>query len=396
MIKQAEVNIGTAGHVDHGKTTLVKSLTGEWTDKHSEEIKRGITIRLGYADASFYRCEKDGSYAVQEKCPDGSAAKFVRKVSFVDCPGHENLMAVMLSGASLMDGAILVIAANERCPRPQTQEHLAALEIVGIKNIVIVQNKIDLVSKEEALKNYNEIKAFVKGTIAENAPVIPVAAHYGINISALIAALEEHIPTPKRDKGKDCKMAVARSFDVNKPGSAIEKLKGGVIGGSIVQGVMKIGEEIEIAPGIEENGKYHSLTTKVTSLSIKEGLLDEAHAGGLVGVGTLIDPSLTKADKLIGNVVGKVGTLPQVRDRINLDIHLIERVVEHNLGKIKKGDNLVVNSGTTTTLGTVLNMKRDIYEIALKKPICANDGEKVAVSRKAGTRWSLAGYGVIK
>lgn len=396
MIKQAEVNIGTAGHVDHGKTTLVKALTGEWTDRHSEEIKRGITIRLGYADASFYRCEKTGEYTVSEKCPDGTPAKFLRKVSFVDCPGHENLMAVMLSGASLMDGAILVIAANESCPRPQTQEHLAALEIVGIKNIVIVQNKIDLVSKEEALKNYNEIKKFVEGTIAENAPIIPVAAHYGINIGALVGALEEHIPTPKRDKTKEPRMVIARSFDVNRPGSEIDKLKGGVIGGSILQGVLRVGEEIEIAPGIEEGGKYHPLITKITSLSIKEGLLEEAHPGGLVGVGTLLDPSLTKADKLIGNIAGKVGTLPPIRDRINLDIHLIERVVEQGLGKVKKGENLVINSGTATSLGTVVNLKRDLYEIALKKPVCVNEKDKVAISRKAGTRWSLAGYGVVK
>jgi len=395
-MKQAEVNIGTAGHVDHGKTTLVKTLSGEWTDKHSEEIKRGITIRLGYADASFYHCEKTGEYTISEKDKDGNASTFLRKVSFVDCPGHENLMAIMLSGASIMDGAMLVIAANEQCPRPQTKEHLSALEITGIKNIVIVQNKIDLVSKEEALKNYKEIKEFVKGTVAENAPIIPIAAHYGINMSALIEALQKHIPTPKRDKTKDFKMVVARSFDVNKPGEDIEKLKGGVIGGSILQGVIKAGDEIEIAPGIEEHGKYHSLITKAISLSVKEGTLEEAHSGGLVGVGTLLDPRLTKADKFIGNVAGKVGTLPPTRDRLELDIHLIERVIEHNLGKIKKGDSLVVNAGTATTLGTVTNMKKEIFEIVLKKPICVNTGDKVAVSRKVGSRWSLAGYGVVK
>ena len=396
MIKQAEVNIGTAGHVDHGKTTLVKALTGEWADKHSEEIKRGITIRLGYADASFYRCEKTGDYTIKEKCPDESDAKFLRKVSFVDCPGHENLMAVMLSGASLVDGAILVIAANESCPRPQTQEHLSALDIIGIKHIVIVQNKIDLVSKEEAMKNYNEIKDFVKGTVAEHAPIVPVAANYGINIDALIKALEEHIPTPQRDKTKDFKMMVARSFDVNKPGSDIEKLKGGVVGGSILQGILKVGDEIEIAPGLEEHGKYHSIITKAVSLSIKDGLLEEAHPGGLVGVGTLIDPSLTKADKLIGNIVGKAGTLPPIRDRINLDIHMIERIIDQNLGKIKNGENLAINAGTATTLGTVVNMKRDLFELTLKKPVCINDKDKVAISRKLGTRWSLAGYGVVK
>lgn len=394
MIKQAEVNIGTAGHVDHGKTTLVKALSGEWTDKHSEEIKRGITIRLGYADASFYKCGED--YTPNSKCLDGSNAKFLRKVSFVDCPGHENLMAVMLSGASLMDGAVLVIAANESCPRPQTQEHLSALEVVGIKNIVIVQNKIDLVTREEALKNFKEIKEFVKGTAAEGAPVIPVAAHYGINIGILINALEDYVPTPKRDETRDFRMTVARSFDVNKPGSSIEKLKGGVVGGSILQGTLKVGEEIEIAPGLEDGGKYHSITTKVLSLSIKDGMLEEAHPGGLVGVGTLLDPSLTKADKLIGNVAGKVGTLPPVRDHINLDVHFIERALDKNMSKIKMGESLVITSGTATTLGTVVNMKRDLYEIMLKKSICAKDVDKVAISRKVGARWSLAGYGVIR
>jgi translation initiation factor 2 subunit 3 len=395
MTTQAEVNIGTAGHVDHGKTTLVKALTGEWTDKHSEEIKRGITIRLGYADACFYKCG-DGEYTTKEKCPDGSTAKFARKVSFVDCPGHENLMAVMLSGASLMDGAILVIAANESCPRPQTAEHLAALEIVGIKKIVIVQNKIDLVSKEEALKNYKEIKEFIKGTIAENAPIIPVAAHHGININVLIKALEEHIPTPKRDKTKDFRMMIARSFDINKPGTKISSLKGGVVGGSIIQGALKNEEEIEIAPGIEEHEKYHSMLTKTISLSIREGLLEEAHPGGLVGVATLLDPSLTKADKLIGSIAGKPGTLPPVRDRLNLEIHLIERVLNKNIEKMKKGESVVINAGTATTLGTILNMKKDIYEIALKKPVCIEQNMKVAVSKKTGTRWSLAGYGVVK
>jgi translation initiation factor 2 subunit 3 len=396
MIAQAEVNIGTAGHVDHGKTTLVKALTGEWADKHSEEIKRGITIRLGYADASFYHCEKDNLYTLQDKCADGSAAKFLRTVSFVDCPGHENLMAIMLSGASMMDGAMLVIAANEPCPKPQTKEHLAALEIVGIKHIVIVQNKIDLVSKEEAVKNYQQIKEFVKGTIAEHAPIIPVAAHYGINISALIKALQEHIPTHKRDQSKDFKMVVARSFDVNKPGSDINKLKGGVIGGSIIQGVLKEGDEIEIAPGIEEHGKYRSLITKAVSLSIKGGMLKEAHPGGLVGVGTLLDPKLTKADKLVGNVVGKPGTLPQVRDVLDLDVHLIERELEKNMNKIKKGESVVVNAGTATSLGEVFGIKKDTFEIALKRPVCLNAGDKVAISRKVGSRWSLAGYGVVR
>ena len=146
-----EINIGLVGHVDHGKTTLTEALSGKWTDTHSEEMKRGITIRLGYADISFYKCRKckePQCYGTSEKCLKCfSGCDMLRTVSFVDAPGHETLMATVLAGAALMDGALLVIAENEPCPQPQTSEHLATLEIAGIERIVVVQNKIDRLSK---------------------------------------------------------------------------------------------------------------------------------------------------------------------------------------------------------------------------------------------------------
>src|SRR3989338_3041972 len=117
---QPEVNIGLAGHVDNGKTTLTSALSGKWTDTHSEEIKRGITIRLGYADTIFYK--DNDTYTVKKT----KTAKAIRKVSFLDAPGHESLMATMLSGSAIMDGALLLVAANEQCPQPQTKEHLMA------------------------------------------------------------------------------------------------------------------------------------------------------------------------------------------------------------------------------------------------------------------------------
>ena len=164
--KQPLTNIGTAGHVDHGKTTLVESLTGIWTAKHSEELKRGITLKIGYADATIYKCPKcppPQAYYTNATAPRdlrcrycGSPLEFVRKVSFVDVPGHEMLMSVMLSGAALMDGALLVIDASKKCPQPQTLEHFKALEIVGVRNVIVVQNKIDIVSKERALEIYKK------------------------------------------------------------------------------------------------------------------------------------------------------------------------------------------------------------------------------------------------
>ena len=200
--KKPSVNIGMIGHVDHGKTTLVNALSGEWADRHSEEIKRGISIRLGDADATFRKCpvcDEPECYTVDEVCKIcGTKTEELRTVSFVDSPGHEALMATMLSGAAIMDGAVLLIAASEPCPQPQTEEHLMALSIVGIDKIVIAQNKIDLVSREEAMEHYKQIKEFVKGTIAEDSPIVPISAQQSANIDLLIQQVEQTIPTPHR------------------------------------------------------------------------------------------------------------------------------------------------------------------------------------------------------
>ena len=143
-------------------------------------------------------------------------------------------MAVMISGAAIMDGALLLVAANETCPQAQTREHLEALQIAGIENIVVVQNKVDIVSKERAIESYEEIKSFVEGTIADGAPIVPVSAHHDVNLDMLIRAIEETIPNPDRSAEDKGLMYVARSFDINRPGSRPGSLKGGIIGGSIV------------------------------------------------------------------------------------------------------------------------------------------------------------------
>jgi len=319
---QPEINIGMIGHVDHGKTTLTQRLTGKWTDEHSEELKRGISIKLGYADAALYKCPKCDEpecYCSTKKCPNcDSNTELLRVVSFVDAPGHETLMAIMLSGAAIMDGAVLVIAANETCPQPQTREHLTALDIAGIKNIIIVQNKIDLVSEKNAVKNYEQILKFTKGTCAEGVPIIPVSAHQDINIDVLIKAMQDCIPTPERDLDKPALMYTARSFDINKPGARPMELKGGVIGGSLIQGVLKVGEEIEVAPGrkVEVEGRQtlETITTTVDSLFTGGKSVKEATPGGLIAIGTFLDPVRTKSDSFSGKVIGKVGNLPETME----------------------------------------------------------------------------------
>lgn len=405
---QPECNIGTLGHVDNGKSTLVQALTGVWTARHSEELRRGITIRVGYADAAFYKCTKcrpPGCYTTEEKCPThGSEVKFLRAVSFVDCPGHHSLMVTMLSGAALMDGAMFVLASNVKCPQAQDREHLLAAEIAGLKNIVLVQNKIDIVDRERALENLKEIREFAKGTVASRAPIIPVSAQHKLNVDVLIEALEKHVPTPKRDVAAPPKMFVLRSFDVNKPGTQAKDLVGGVIGGSIVQGVFKVGDEVEIRPGIgaESGGKvrYQPVTTTIQSLQTGGGSVKEATSGGLVAIGSTLDSSLTKSDGLVGNVVGRLGTLPESSDKLTLDVELFEKAVGTEnmvtVQKIRTNEALVLNVATSVTSGVVTSAREDLIDVALRKPVCAEPASKVALSRRIGESWRLIGVGKIK
>ncbi len=405
--KQPEVNIGTIGHVDHGKTTLVQALTGVWASRHSEELRRGITIKLGYADAPIYKCPDcppPQCYSTEPKCEGcKKQGEFIRAVSFVDAPGHEALMATMLSGAAVMDGAMLVVAADETCPQPQTREHLAAIEVVNVKNLIIVQNKIDLVDEKRAIQSYEEIRNFVKGSIAENAPIIPVSAQHGANVDVLIQTLEERIPTPQRDPAKPPRMSVLRSFDINKPGTTVDELAGGVLGGTILQGVFKVGDEVEIRPGVraEKSGKpiYEPLVTEITSLQAGGKTVEEARPGGLVGMGTLLDPSVSKADGLTGNIVGKPETLPPSLSEVTMETHLFPRALGTKelmeIENVKTGEALLLDVGTSITAGSITSIRGEKATAKLSRPVSAEKGGRIALSRKIAGRWRLIGYGII-
>ena len=404
---QPEVNIGLIGHVDHGKTTLTERMSGKWTDTHSEEIRRGITIRLGYANTSIYKCKKSKEnppYTTKPECPDGSPAKFVRNISLVDAPGHESLMATMLSGATIMDGAILMVTANEECPQPQTREHLQALEIIGVKNVIVAQNKIDLVTEEQAQKNYKQVKDFLSKTIFKDVPIIPISAQHGVNVGLLLEAIEKNIPTPKRDSAVEPLMLVARSFDVNKPGTKIGKLNGGVLGGSLRHGVLKVGDDIEIRPGRAAQEKnqivYYPIKTKVMGLMTGSTKVEEAGPGGSIAVMTTLDPAIIKSDKLAGSSVGHPGKLPPVWDKFTLEIHLLERVVGAKdalvVQPVKMGEPLMLNVSSAATVGVVSELQKGKVTCKLKLPVCAETGSRVTISRNLGNRWRLIGYGMIQ
>jgi translation initiation factor 2 subunit 3 len=310
----------------------------------------------------------------------------------------------MLAGASLMDGALLVIAANEPCPQPQTREHFAALGIIGVKNVVVVQNKVDVVSREKALENYRQIREFLRGTWAESAPVIPVSALNKVNIDALLMAIDKYIPVPERDLTSPPLMFIARSFEVNRPGTPPEDLVGGVVGGSLIRGVLRVGDEIEIKPGVrvEKGGKvyYEALTSKVVSIKFGEDEFNEARPGGLVAIGTELDPSLTKADKLVGNVLGKAGTLPDPITDVRIEYNLLERVLGTKelvkVERLKPNEVIMVTAGTAVTLADITKLSQDVMEVRCRRPIVVWDDMRVAISRQVLGRWRLVGWGFIK
>lgn len=388
-----EINVGVVGHIDHGKTTLLGKLTGKFTDTHSEELKRGITIKLGYADLAIY---KDGKNFNKDK-----KGELVRYVSFIDAPGHEMLMATMLSGAAIIDAAILVVAANEGI-KPQTREHFIALQAKKIKNIIIVQNKIDLVSKEKVLQNYKELKEFVKGTIAENAPIIPISAQQEINIDKLLEAIAE-LEVPKRDTESSPIFLVARSFDINKPGSEIKNLKGGVLGGILRRGKLKVGDEIEIKPGLlvkkANQQSYQTLKTKILSLHKGNSSVEETTPGASLSIETELDPFLTKSDGLSGGIVSTLGNLPEISYHLKMSYELFKFMIgasdKQEVAPLKPKEMLMLSLNTTITVGVVEKIKGNEVELSLNIPVVPITGENVGMARNINGHWRLIGFGEV-
>ncbi|KAK3025287.1 hypothetical protein RJ639_044089 [Escallonia herrerae] len=398
---QPTTNIGTIGHVAHGKTTVVRAISGVQTNRFKCELERNITMKLGYANAKMKTAL--GLCATSMSCGSGEEdnplfdepgyencrMKLLRHVSFVDCPGHEILMATMLNGATIMDGAFLLVAANESCPQPQTLEHLSAVDILNLQNIVILQNKVDLVSEHQAKNQYQAIQEMVKGTAAEGAPVIPIAARLKYNIDV-------------RDFVSPPHMIVIRSFDVNKPGCGVDETKGGVVGGSITRGVMKVNQVVELRPGLlgkDDSGNRicQPIYTRVISLFAEQNELQFAVPGGLIGVGTTMDPALSRCDRLVGQILGEVGTLPDVsvflmRQLLGVRTQETQMV---KVSKLRKGETIQVNVLSMVSKAKVVALNNGRARMQLAQPVCTRSGEKVALSRCIEKHWRLIGWGEI-
>lgn len=308
-----------------------------------------------------------------------------------------------------MDAALLLIAANEPCPQPQTSEHLAAVEIMKLRHILILQNKIDLVRESVASEQHAQILSFVRGTAAEGAPVIPISGQLKYNIDAVCEYIVRSIPVPTRDFCSPPRMIVIRSFDVNKPGAEVADLRGGIAGGSILTGVLRVGDEVEVRPGVVATGEdgrpiCRPIRTRILSLCAEANDLPFAVPGGLIGVGTRIDPTLCRADRLVGQVLGALNTLPPVYAEVEVQYFLLRRLLgvraesasdDLKVQRLTRSETLMVNIGSTCTGGKVLAVKGDLAKIFLHKPACTEIGEKIALSRRIDNHWRLIGWGKI-
>lgn len=398
--KQPSFNLGIVGHVDHGKTTLTKLLSGKWTDTHSEEVKKGITIKLGYTNFSIHKTQDSKLSTTNTK------GEFVKQVSIVDAPGHESFMATMISGSAIMDYALLLIAANEECPQAQTLEHIKMLEIAGIKNIIVIQNKVDLVTREEALENFEQIQTFLSKTAFKDVPIVPLSAEYGANISALLEKVITTFDEPVHNREDTAHMFVVRSFDINKPGQDYSKLQGGILGGALKQGTLKDGDEIEIKPGIFKtvNQKMQSIPirAKIKGLRSDKESLDEAFPGGSVAIMTELDPVVTQNDKLAGQVAGLPGTLPESLNQITIEPHLFDEVISsttsYPVKPIHSTEPLMLILNSLTTIGVVSATKgTSKVTINLKKPVMGFEDDRVVIFRQIEPRkWRIIGYGLLK
>jgi len=387
--RQATHLIGTLGHVSEGKSTLVRALTGIKTQRHTKEQERNITIHLGYANCKVWQHSATGDLYAGPAPPDGSNAwGLIAHLSWVDCPGHEAYLATMLGGASVMDTACLVIAANQEViPQPQTLEHLLAADLMGLSRIAILQNKLDLLTMEAAEKNHDAVTAFTTDTIAQDAPIFPASAQHGWGTQRLLEwALA--LPPPARDLMAPARLTCVRSFDINRPArfTAATRVAGAVVGGTLERGVLVVGDWLEVRPGVLRRGpageiQAQPLLTRVTGLRCEATELPYAVPGSLIAIATELDPGLSAANGMIGQRVGVPGSLPPIVGQVTIRLHRLKRDT-YAFGKHRVGDTVRLCSNVMTTEATVTAMDdKKRLTLRLKRPLCLEVGERVGLLR---------------
>jgi translation initiation factor 2 subunit 3 len=374
------VNIGLVGHVSNGKTTLVKCLTGVNTKRDSNEIKSGRTVKLGYANCLVWKCPIcDTVFTTGQDQKKTECCSFelepVQHISLVDAPGHHSYVHTMIKGTAIIDCAIIVTDVRATDLQQQTLEHLVILETLDVRNILVIQNKIDLVDEEQCKNNYAMLKKELKGTVAEGAPIIPISAQSGKgieNVKKYIYKMAEKALQHMRSF-KHNVFTVIRSFDINHPNTEPERLRGGVLGGTVIgQSGYRVGDVVEIRPGFLHGDKYYPLTTQILSIFSESKSCKDMGRGGLYGLGTRLDPSLTKADGLVGCLVGKPNELPQVITELIIQVNRMKKFIDGtDTPKIQVGTLYQLIIGSTVVKASVSKkIEHNVFLFSLTKPLC--------------------------
>ncbi len=385
---QPIVNIGMLGSVSDGKSTTVHSLSGVKTQRHSSEMKRNITIKPGYANMKIYR-DEDG-YNVKE------SGEIVHHISFIDCPGHYQLIVTMMSNIKLMDGIILVVSAAEPIEKkPQLLQHIMAIKMSKIKNVIVLLNKLDLVTKKVAMERYTALVDVLTKHDIEPKRIIPVCMNHMIGVDMVLESIMEFMPPKERDIEVDPLFMASRSFDVNHPNIPYTDIVGGVVGGSILRGQFKVGDIIEICPGIITNNngtvEWKPHHTTITSIKSDTTDLQNAAPGGLIGIGTDIDPYYCKNDGMAGQMIGLKGKMPPTILTLTISF---DKIDFDYCWEPKVGSYITVITGTYCGDGKIIDYNdNDILKITLQKPVCIDKDNMVVLCEKTRDAFHIVGCG---
>ncbi|MBA3029641.1 MAG: selenocysteine-specific translation elongation factor [Desulfobacteraceae bacterium] len=327
-----QIILGTAGHIDHGKTSLVKALTGTDTDRLKEEKERGITIELGFASLDL---------------PGG------RHLSIVDVPGHEKFVKNMVAGASGIDMVAMIIAADEGV-MPQTREHLEICALLGIRYGLVVLTKADMVDEEWLELAKEDVMDFVQGTFLEDQPMISVSSTTGAGIPELLKALDDLTnEVPERSATALFRLPVDRVFTM--------KGFGTVITGSLISGKIRVGETIMVYPS--------RVTSKVRGIQVHNDSVEEAYAGMRTAINF---QGLEKASVNRGDILARPGTL-----KPNFMADLDFKYLKSNVKPLKNRTRVRFHTGTSEIPGNLILLDREdikpgesaVVQIRLDEPV---------------------------
>jgi len=397
MQNQPILNIGCLGSVSDGKSTTVEKLTGTKTQRHSSEKIRNITIKPGYANMKiWYNKEEDIYETTNSQVMNMDNFELVHHLSFVDCPGHQELILTMMSSVSLMKGALVVVAANEDVKKkPQLIQHLAAAKMAGLDKLIILFNKLDLVSKEVAMERKEQLDELLQKLEITPKYIIPTSVNKKIGIQNVIKAIMEVFPPKVEEEDDKIEFKITRSFDINKPGINWDSVEGGVIGGSLISGKLKVGDTIEIRPGRYSSNKdgfnVIPIKTKILSIESEKIKLDDIISGGLTAIGTDIDPVYCKDGKLEGSIMGLTGNLPDVYSEITMKINLTDAF--EGEWEPKKKDTIFLQIGNVNTESQVVDIKEDKITFKLSKPSCIPKDSLILICSDNNEILRIVGYG---